>query len=52
VGVNGHCSGPGDCCSAFCNQNNQCDCFDSGEECRFGARSCCSGVCGTNGLCT
>jgi hypothetical protein len=50
-GVGIGCSRPSDCCSGFCNESNQCDCFDTGEGCRFGPQSCCSGLCGVGGTC-
>jgi hypothetical protein len=48
---NSNCMNDGDCCSGFCNRDNQCDCFDPGEDCRFGPQSCCSGICGADGTC-
>ena len=45
------CTSNGGCCSGFCNEDGSCDCFDAGEECRFGAKSCCSGVCNEDGIC-
>jgi hypothetical protein len=50
-GLGAGCIGPGSCCSGFCNQNNQCDCFGVGDQCLFGARSCCSGLCSAAGTC-
>jgi hypothetical protein len=45
------CTLPGDCCSNWCNESNQCDCFDIGDDCYFGGQSCCSGACGLDGTC-
>jgi hypothetical protein len=45
------CTFPGDCCSNWCNESNQCDCFDIGDDCYFGGQSCCSGACGLDGTC-
>jgi len=45
------CTSPSDCSTGWCNENNQCDCFDIGDECRFGPQSCCSGYCGADGIC-
>ena len=46
------CTDDGQCCSTFCaGQRNTCECFDSGEDCRFGAQSCCSGACDVSGKC-
>jgi hypothetical protein len=39
-----------DCCTGFCSYG-YCDCFDVGEDCRFGPWSCCSGQCGADGTC-
>jgi hypothetical protein len=46
-----HCNIPGDCCTGWCNESHQCDCFDVGDECFFGSKSCCSGQCGPDGTC-
>jgi hypothetical protein len=45
------CNFPSGCCSGFCNEGDQCDCFSSGEDCYYGAQSCCSGVCNSDGTC-
>lgn len=50
-GFGAGCNGDAGCCSGFCNRDNQCDCFDIGEECRFGAESCCSHLCSVDGNC-
>jgi hypothetical protein len=49
VGCN--CTRGSDCSTGWCNENNQCDCFDIGDECRFGPQSCCSGHCGADLTC-
>ncbi len=43
-------TGTNECCTGWCNENNRCDCFDLGDECRLGPRSCCSGTC-IDGIC-
>lgn len=44
------CRDNSDCCTGWCNENNNCDCFDIGDECRLGSASCCSGTC-VAGIC-
>jgi hypothetical protein len=51
VGGRCRCTSGNDCSTGFCNENGDCDCFDVGEDCRFGPRSCCSGQCAADGTC-
>jgi hypothetical protein len=44
------CVSNSDCCSGWCNENHQCDCFDIGDPCELGPKSCCSGHCSASSL--
>jgi hypothetical protein len=40
-----------DCCSNFCNEDHQCDCFGHGDQAYYGPQSCCEGLQDSNGIC-
>ena len=50
-GSSATCHSLSDCCSNFCNESNQCDCFIHGDQAFYGPQSCCPGLEDSNGIC-